>query len=104
MIKTQTILKQLTSPTKIVIMCWILSKKEVTVSLLVEAMHSNRTNVSKQINEMKNAGLLTVREEGRNNFYSLTRDIHDEQIKMLKSLINSYHYIDENNKEHAFYK
>lgn len=101
---TQEIIRQTTSNTKITILCWILDKKEVTVSQLVELMGSNRTNISKQINEMKNSNLLVVREDGRNNFYSLTEDLHPEQLKMIKSIVNSFHFVDENKKDHKFYK
>lgn len=104
MINTQEILKQLTSTTKITIICWVLSEKEVTVSFLVENAKFNRTNVSKQINEMKKSGLLVLREDGRNNYYSLNKNIHAEQLKMIKAIVNSYHYIDEGNLEHEFYK
>lgn len=104
MVKTQDIIKQTTSDTKIIILCHMLKRKESTVSELVERMNANRTNISKQINEMKNAGLLNVREEGRNNFYSLTKDLHAEQVKMIKSIVNSFHYIDEGKTDHDFYK
>lgn len=104
MVKTQDIIKQTTSDTKISILCWILKKKEVTVTHLVENMGANRTNISKQINEMKNSGLLEVREEGRNNFYSLTKDLHPEQLKMIKATVNSFHVIDEGMTCHVFYE
>lgn len=104
MIKTQDIIRQTSSDTKIHILCWLLKKGEVSVSELVELTKLKRTNISKQINEMKNVGLLTLREEGRNNFYSLSEDLHPEQLKMIKATVNSFHYVDEGKKHHEFYK
>lgn len=104
MINTQDIIKQTTSDTKISILCYVLRQAEVTVTFLSENLCGKRTNISKQINEMKNAGLLDVREEGRNNFYSLTKDLHPEQLKMIKSIVNSYHFVDEGKTDIEFIK
>lgn len=104
MINTQEIIRQTTSDTKILILCHMIWKKENTVSDLSEYIKTSRANISKQIAEMKKAGLLIVREEGRNNFYSLTKDLHPQQLTMIKAMVNSFHYIDQGDKDMPFIK
>jgi len=105
MIKTEDILKQMYSTTKIQIMCWVLKYPEgITVSKIVELTGLNRTNISKQINNLKAINLLNDKKDGKNIIYTLTDDLVNEQEKMLKSIINSFHYVDEGKKDHEFYK
>ncbi|NQZ65932.1 MAG: hypothetical protein HRT99_01790 [Mycoplasmatales bacterium] len=104
MIKTQEIIRQISSSTKISIICWILKYPQgVTVSNLVELTGFKRTNISKQINEMKMSGLLNCKNKGRYNYYFISDKLIDEQLKIIKSVVNSFHYIDENKTDHVFY-
>ena len=101
---TQEILKQTTSPTKISILCWTLAKPEgVTVSDLTELMKVERSNISKQISEMKEVGLLEMKTEGRFNYYFLSNDLELIQIDLIKNIVNSFHIIDENKRDFVKY-
>ncbi len=105
MIKTQEIIRQISSSTKILIICWILKKpKGITVSELVELTSLKRTNISKQINEMKTSKLLNCKKTGRNIFYSISNELIEEQLILVKAAVNSFHYVDENKTDHVFYK
>lgn len=93
---TQELLKQTTSSTKIQIICWMFAQQTgITVSDLVDKIGSERTNISKQIKELKDSGIVEVTEEGRNNFYFISRSLDLMHIRLLKDIVNSFHIIDE---------
>lgn len=101
---TQELLKQTTSSTKIQIICWMFAQQTgITVSELVEKINSERTNISKQIKELKDSGIVEVTQEGRNNFYFLSRNLDNMHIRLLKDIVNSFHIIDENKQDFIKY-
>jgi len=53
---------------------------------------------------MKKSGLLDLRKEGKNNFYSFSTELHDRQTKMIKEIVNSYHLVDEQKENYEIYK
>lgn len=104
---TQQILKELNSDTKIRIMCILLREsRPLNVSYLTsQLVHCNKTriNISKQINEMKDAGFFKWSKEGRNIFYEINHDLSTEELKLIKTIVNSFHIIDENKKDFTPY-
>ena len=103
--KTTEIIKQLNSATKIIIICHLLNKKSgITISELETKTKFQRSNISKQMCEMRCVGLVEVESIGRHNYYYLTDKLYKEQRIMIMSAINSYHIIDEGKTNHKLYK
>ena len=103
--KTTEIIKQLNSATKIIIICHLLNDKNgITISELENKTKFQRTNISKQMCEMKCIGLVKVESIGRHNYYFLTDELYEEQKIMIMSAVNSYHIIDEGKTNHKLYK
>ncbi len=96
---TINLVKELSSPTKIIIMCWILKEGEVTVTQLEEKTKINRINISKQICELTDRNFLIRTKNGKNNLYSLNKNLNENLIKVIKDIVNAYHIIDEKRGE-----
>jgi len=100
MVETLSILNNIKSETKVKIICWILKKPlGLTVSELVKLTDKKRTNISKQINEMKNIGLLESEKKGKYINYKISNNLHKRQIQMIKEVANSFHVVDEGKKK-----
>ncbi|WP_338970398.1 helix-turn-helix transcriptional regulator [Spiroplasma endosymbiont of Labia minor] len=99
MLKTMDLIKELNSPTKIIILCWISKEKIITVDKLVEKTGFNRVNISKQICELHCKEILLREKEGKNNNYYLNPNIHHALISVINNVVAAYHIIDENRGE-----
>lgn len=93
---TLQLIKELNSPTKIWILCWVLKEKRLTVSFLTENTKFERNNISKQICELYEVGVLDRESEGKNNYYSLHKGMNELLVKTIKDVVNAYHIIDLN--------
>lgn len=95
-VTTQKVIKELNSDTKILIMCWMLKEPRLNVTEITENIkNKTRINISKQINELKSAGILVSTQEGRNNYYSLNKELNNHIVKLIKTIVNTFHTVDE---------
>ena len=83
------IFKALGDPTRLRIAHLLLrAKTELCVCEIVDSLEESQTNVSRHLRELKLAGLVKERREGRWIFYSLT-DLSDPFLKGIKSALES---------------
>jgi len=83
------IFKALGDPTRLRISHLLHSAKiELCVCEIVDSLEESQTNVSRHLRELKLAGLVKERREGRWIFYSLT-DLSDPFLKGIKSALES---------------
>ncbi|WHQ36814.1 hypothetical protein [Spiroplasma sp. SV19] len=99
MTNTIELIKELNSPTKIVILCWLLKCKVLTVAELEQKSKINRVNISKQICELHCKEIVVREKEGKNNKYYLNPNLNELLLGIIKDVVNSYHIIDENKGE-----
>ncbi|WP_026389117.1 helix-turn-helix transcriptional regulator [[Acholeplasma] multilocale] len=96
---TIQLIKELNSGTKINILCWILKEKRVTVSYLAQETVYSRINISKQICELFEVGILCRDTIGKNNYYFMNPDLDELLLKTIKDVVNAYHIIDLGERE-----
>ena len=86
------ICKTFSNPTRILIL-WTLSKEELCVGEIANAVNASIQNTSHHLRIMKDKGILNARREGQTIFYA----IHDREL--VKSLLNK---CPENSQEIVF--
>lgn len=78
------VLKAVAHPTRINIVDLLDQQKECSVSELSELLDCEQSLLSHHLTNMRDKGILSVRREGKNMFYSLT----DKTITKIISCIN----------------
>lgn len=78
------VLKAVAHPTRINIVDLLDQQKELSVGTLAELLDCEQSLLSHHLTNMRDKGILQVRREGKNMFYSLT----DKTITKIISCIN----------------
>lgn len=94
MVTTREVIKELNSGTKIKILCALFLKEKLNVTEITKITTKTRINISKQVCELRSAGILAVESQGRNNYYTLSKDLDKNIIKLLKQIVNTYNIVD----------
>lgn len=87
MIKHCTLFKALSDPTRLRIMLMLIrAKKELCICELMDTLTLAQYHISRHIKELKNAGLVRERKEGRFVFYACTRPVDAAHRFILNAL------------------
>lgn len=82
--KAAYILKAVAHPTRISIIDFLDQKEELTVSEISELVGCEQSLLSHHLTNLRDKGILSVRRDGKNMYYSLT----DKTITKIISCIN----------------
>ncbi len=105
MITTQQVIREINSDTKIKIICWLFKSQKLNVTEITNSIQEKtRINISKQLNELKVAGLVISESMGRNNYYSINVNLDQNIIHLIKTIVNSFHIVDEQKSDFIPYK
>lgn len=81
------VFKALSDKTRLRIMSSLIrSKKGLCICELMDTLNLEHYNISRHVKELKNAGLVTERKEGKYVFYSLVKPIDDFRKLIIKGL------------------
>jgi ArsR family transcriptional regulator len=81
------VFKALADKTRLRIMSSLVrSKKDLCICELMDTLKLEHYNISKHVKELKNAGLVTERKEGKYVFYSLVKPVDNFHKLILKNL------------------
>ncbi|MCK5867647.1 MAG: winged helix-turn-helix transcriptional regulator [Mycoplasmataceae bacterium] len=87
---THDVIKQLYSETKLALLYFIYKENSYTVSKFAKVTNRNVKNISKQLNEMEKAGILVSDKQGKEKYYSASKDMPDDIEIMIKSILKCY--------------
>lgn len=105
MVTTQQVIREINSDTKIKIICCLFRDPVLNVTELTAVIkEKTRINISKQLNELKAAKLVTCESKGRNNYYSINKELDENIVKLIKTIVNTFHIVDESRCDFTPYK
>lgn len=82
------ILKTLSDPTRLRLLA-LLSREELSVAELQEILGMGQSRISSQLAQLRQAGLVADRREGKNAFYSLRSALPPKQVALLRASIDT---------------
>lgn len=81
-------LKIFSDPTRLRLLA-LLRREELAVAELQEVLGMGQSRISSQLAQLRQAGIVTDRREGKKAFYSLRSELPDTQINLLAAAIDS---------------
>ncbi|HEV3162457.1 MAG TPA: metalloregulator ArsR/SmtB family transcription factor [Isosphaeraceae bacterium] len=81
-----TLLKQVSDPTRVVVIMLLDEHEEMHVGAICEQLNQSQPATSHHLALLRHGGIITPRREGKNNFYSLT-ERGESLAAVLKDLI-----------------
>lgn len=82
------ILKTLSDPTRLRLLA-LLSREELSVAELQEILGMGQSRISSQLAQLRQAGLVSDRREGKNAFYSLRASLPPKTTALLKASVDA---------------
>ncbi|QYM79927.1 metalloregulator ArsR/SmtB family transcription factor [Horticoccus luteus] len=82
------ILKTLSDPTRLRLLA-LLAREELSVAELQEILGMGQSRISSQLAQLRQAGLVSDRREGKNAFYSLRRALPPKPAALLQAAIDT---------------
>lgn len=86
------IFKALGNERRLLMLKYLLERKELTVGQISELIRFSFKSVSKHLSILENANLVKSRQIGLNKLYSINQEVQKDILHSLKRLVFSYSY------------